>query len=63
MQDGVHLLAVLWESAWTLGKGEQNLTSTAALDPGDAMDIVAEDDFLQSFSIGKIGEHLQGKPN
>ena len=62
MQDGVHLLAVLWESAWTLGKGEQGVASTASLMPGGAMSIIAKNTFLTSYSVGKIGAHLKGKP-
>src|SRR5262249_5990790 len=33
MQDGTHLLAVLWQSAWKAGTGDDKIHSTAALTP------------------------------
>ncbi len=56
MQNGTHLLAVLWESAWAAGQGEVNV-----LDPMidvDAMGICGQADFLESYTIDQIGAHL-----
>jgi hypothetical protein len=58
MQDGVHLLAVLWESAWSLGDGEKNVTSTRALKESQAMKICADEKFVPSVTIDKIGPLL-----
>ncbi|MBA7485481.1 hypothetical protein ES707_21028 [subsurface metagenome] len=58
MQDGTHLLAVLWESAWVAGGGETKKRDTSALKPGDAMDICAPEEFLPSRSIAEIGQFL-----
>jgi hypothetical protein len=62
MQDGTHLLAVLWESAWVAGGGESKDRDTSALEPQQAMDICAAADFLPSCSIAQIGDQLSGKP-
>jgi hypothetical protein len=62
MQDGANHLAALWESAWTIGEGERNVTRKSALTPGEAMDIVKDDKFLPSMTIGQIGKVLRGLP-
>jgi hypothetical protein len=62
MQDGANLLAVLWESAWTVGEGERNVTRKSALTRDEAMDIVKDDKFLPSMTIGQIGKVLRGLP-
>ncbi|UFZ07934.1 hypothetical protein LQG66_17245 [Bradyrhizobium ontarionense] len=62
MQDGAHLLAVLWESAWTVGEGERHVTRRGTLTPDQAMDIVKDDKFLPSLTIGQIGKVLRGRP-
>jgi len=62
MQDGANLLAVLWESAWTAGDGERNVTRKGALTTTEAMDIVKDDKFLPSMTIGQIGKVLRGLP-
>jgi hypothetical protein len=59
MQDGTHLLAVLWESAWEAGDGESAVRSTKALTEDKAMEICADRDFLPSLPIGGIGAKLQ----
>src|SRR5262249_18979533 len=58
MQDGTHLLAVLWESAWVAGGGEDANRSTAALKPEQAMGICAPAEFLPSCSITTVGKFL-----
>jgi len=58
MKDGVHLLAVLWESAWVYGKAESRKVSTSALSPKAAMKICADPKFLASCSIEQIGAEL-----
>ena len=62
MQDGTHLLAVLWESAWVVGGGESKERDTSALKPSRAMAICAPADFLPSCSIVEIGKFLSGAP-
>ncbi len=59
MQDGTHLIAVLWESAWAVADGENMVSSTAKLDPDKAMAICADRDFIPSSSIANIGAMLQ----
>ncbi len=59
MQGGAHLLAVLWESAWNLGKGDINVTSTAALTEKAAMKICQDPDFLPSVTINMIAPFLK----
>jgi hypothetical protein len=61
MQDGVHLLAVLWQSAWVLGDGDHTIpaASLKALTQQKAMKICQDETFLPSMSVGKIGEVLR----
>jgi hypothetical protein len=59
MQDGAHLIAVLWESAWAAGDGEKNMSSTRALGEGEAMKICAGDKSVPSVTIDKIGPFLR----
>jgi hypothetical protein len=61
MQDGVHLLAVLWQSAWNAGNGDDNVPSAQikAITRQKAMKICQNEDFLPSMSIGKIADVLQ----
>ena len=59
MQDGAHLTALLWESAWEVGQGEANVTSTAALTQDAAMEIVSDPEFVPSTTIDKIGKLLK----
>jgi hypothetical protein len=58
MQDGTHLLAVLWESAWAAGEGETRVKSTAAISEDEAMEICAPQNFLRSFAVDEIGAFL-----
>lgn len=61
MKDGAHLLAVLWQSAWVAGGGDQTVPASAlkALTEQRAMKICQDDDFLPSVSVGKIGDILR----
>ena len=59
MQGGAHLLAVLWESAWAAGDGENTVNSTRALTEQEAMAIVAAEDFVPSMSVDRIGQVLK----
>ncbi len=59
MQDGTHLIAVLWESAWNVGNGETKVRRTSSLTEKEAMDIVKKENFLPSMSIGTIGTILR----
>src|SRR5262249_25079306 len=58
MQDGAHLLGVLWESAWDAGEGESNVSSVAALTEKAAMKVCQDDGFLESLTVDKIGAVL-----
>jgi hypothetical protein len=58
MRDGCHLLAVLWESAWSLGDGEHTIGATTALSQQKAMEICADREFLPSLTIDRIGAKL-----
>lgn len=58
MQDGVHLLARLWESAWVAGGANRRAVMPNALDPDQAMEICGREDFLPSLPIGGIGQVL-----
>ena len=59
MQSGTHLLAVLWESAWSLGEGESNVGATPKLTKAKAMEICGDRKFLPSMSVGQIGAVLR----
>jgi hypothetical protein len=59
MQDGAHLIALLWESAWSAGGGEGTITTSAALPKEQAMAIVADPAFLPSVTIDRIGVLLK----
>jgi hypothetical protein len=61
MKEGVHLLAVLWQSAWVAGGAESKFTSTSAkaLTQSRAMKICANPKFLPSLPIGKVGVELR----
>lgn len=54
MQDGTHLIAVLWESAWAQGEGETKVRSTRALTEDEAMNICRPQDFLKSCAVDEI---------
>jgi hypothetical protein len=59
MQDGAHLLAVLWESAWAAGDGEKHVKSTRALTEDEAMAIVSDPEFVPSMTVDRIGSVLK----
>ena len=59
MQDGAHLLGVLWESAWSQGEGESRIGSTASLTREAAMDICKDRDFLPSVTVDGIRSLLK----
>ncbi len=61
MQDGVHLLAILWQSAWIAGDGDNTIPSSAlkALTKQKAMSICQDSGFLTSTSVDKIGPILR----
>ncbi|HLY90818.1 MAG TPA: hypothetical protein VKQ27_17685 [Acetobacteraceae bacterium] len=63
MRDGAHLLAVLWESAWSQGDGETHVHSTAALTQSAAMEICADATFVPSQTIDRIGVILERPQN
>lgn len=54
MQDGTHLIALLWESAWQQGNGETQVKSVAALTKTQAMKICADADFVPSLFVDQI---------
>jgi hypothetical protein len=61
MQDGVHLLAILWQSAWKAGGGDNAIPASAikSFTQQRVMKICQDEDFLPSMPIGKIGEVLR----
>jgi len=61
MRDGTHLLAVLWQSAWVAGDGDNTIPASAlkALTKQKAMTICQDSEFLPSTSVGKIAGILQ----
>lgn len=63
MQNGTHLLAVLWESAWIAGGGEGKECDTSTLKPEQAMAICASTDFLRSCTILNVGQFLSAMPS
>jgi hypothetical protein len=58
MQNGTHLLAVLWESAWVAGGGESKRRDTKALAEEQAMAICAAKDFVPSCTVEEISRYL-----
>ncbi len=62
MQEGTHLLAVMWESAWVKGSGESKNFSAKALTKSQAMKISAKETSLPSVTIAEIGNHLKKPP-
>ena len=61
MQNGTHLLAVLWESAWVAGGGEGQECEISALESEHAMAICASADFLPSCTILNVGQFLSAR--
>jgi len=61
MQDGVHLLAVLWQSAWVVGDGDHTISASAikAFTRQKVMKICQDEDFLPSMPVGKIKDILR----
>jgi hypothetical protein len=60
MRDGVHLLALLWQSAWVAGGGKHvKVSALKAITQKKAMSICQNEDFLPSFSIARIGSVLK----
>jgi hypothetical protein len=63
MQNGTHLLAVLWESAWTAGGGEGKECDISGLKLEQAMAICASTDFLPSCTIVNVAQFLSARPS
>src|SRR5262249_42103181 len=63
MQNGTHLLAVLWESAWTAGGGEGKERDISALKPEQALAIGAPADFLRSCTMVNKEQSLSARPS
>jgi hypothetical protein len=61
MKDGVHLLAVLWQSAWVAGNGDHTVPASGlkAVQQKEAMKICQDEEFLPSVPVGKIGDVLR----
>lgn len=61
MQDGVHLLGILWQSAWKAGAGDQTIPASAlkSFTQQRVMKICQDEGFLPSLPINKIGKVLQ----
>jgi hypothetical protein len=56
MQDGTHLLAVLWQSAWLEGDGDNTISASAlkAFSQDDVMGVCQQADFLPSKAVSQI---------
>jgi hypothetical protein len=61
MQDGAHLLAVIWQSAWVAGHGDGTVSASAlkSLNRQKAMEICKDENFLPSMSIDRISDVLR----
>lgn len=61
MKDGVHLLAALWQGAWTNGRGNMDGTrvSKKAITQEKAMEVCRDKDFLPSMPITRIKRVLK----
>ncbi|MES1213492.1 MAG: hypothetical protein ABUL64_02810, partial [Singulisphaera sp.] len=60
MQDGVHLLAVLWQSAWVAGGGDHiAATALKGITQAKAMQLCKNPKFVPSLPIHKIGDVLK----
>ena len=60
MADGCRHLAMLWESAWEEGDGDSNVGDLEASSNDDLKFLYNKKDFLQSFLLTEIGNHLRG---
>ncbi|MCA1815211.1 MAG: hypothetical protein LC746_02165 [Acidobacteria bacterium] len=60
MSDGCRLLALLWESAWAEGVGDQKIKTLTELDRGDLVACYKPRTFLTSYLLTEIGAHLKG---
>jgi len=54
-------LADLWESAWSLGGGNQTIGNAGAIDRDDLIKLYGRKTFLESYYLKEIGPHLQGR--
>ncbi|WDF57180.1 hypothetical protein [Mucilaginibacter sp. KACC 22063] len=55
---GATTLASLWNSAWTLGRGSQNITNLAGITGDDVKVLYERPDFLPSVNIHEINGYL-----
>jgi hypothetical protein len=62
MADGSMYLAMLWESAWQEGNGDQNIRVLGAVDQGALERLYQDKTFLKSFTLDHIGPELQEAP-
>jgi hypothetical protein len=60
MADGCRLLALLWESAWEQGGGDQKIKKLVEIDRNDLINCYKPGTFLQSYWLTEIGNHLKG---
>lgn len=59
MADGCRSLALLWESAWKEGGGDRTISDVSASRPEDLKALYIKKNFLPSFLLTEIAEHLQ----
>jgi hypothetical protein len=60
MADGCKLLALVWESAWKEGGGDQKIADLSACDHGALSSLYIKKPTLQSFLLTEIKPHLKG---
>jgi hypothetical protein len=61
MSFGCRHLALLWESAWAEGDGDSKIGSVTASTQPDLAGIYNKHDFVQSFLLTEIGDHLDDR--
>jgi len=60
--DGAFTLASLWNSAWVLGGGSQQVQDLGAIDPDSIRELYEKEDFLPSRNINGIGQFIDVQP-
>src|SRR5262249_22548493 len=59
--DGCRYLALMWQSAWKEGGGEKRVADLGAVAQPALVAIYSPTDFLESFLLTEIGDHLKGR--
>lgn len=62
MADGAQLLAALWDSAWSVGRGDESTVLPDEISQEDLASIYRRADFLPSLDLDNIGAVLKDMP-